>query len=181
MSELLNEINSPTKRTYSDRRHPVDSRQHLKDFIYSMKAPYGSIYRTGSVEGTTPAPGAGDYVKANINTSLSTSHLMSSPVGNRLVYTGRGSRHFHIVASISMTSALSQVTAGFKLAKNDLVLDSSVNTRRINTNTDIGATAIHGDVILDTDEYIELWLTNETSATAINIEECYLFAMGMFI
>ena len=180
--KVLEEILGKFSTKRNSRAHTEISVGELRDAFLSMKSPYGVMYRSGSVEDTTPAPGAGDYVKANVNTSLaSPNYLFTADTDNRLVYTGTSPRAMMISCSVSMTSSLSQVTVGFKIAVNDSVIDSSLVVRRINTNTDVGALSLQTVAILNTDDYIELWLTNETSATAIQVEEMNISVVGMFI
>ena len=47
------------------------------------------------------------------------------------------------------------------------------------TGTDIVSTAIHYDTMMSTNDYLEVWVRNETSATTVTLNHMYLFALGM--
>ena len=61
------------------------------------------------------------------------------------------------------------------------VLESSKLQRKISTGADLGSTALHTDVMMDTNDYLELHIKNTTSGTNGTINLGYLFAMGMII
>jgi len=45
----------------------------------------------------------------------------------------------------------------------------------------VGLVAVHTDVMLATNDYIELWVTNETDTNAVTVQDAYVFAMGMIM
>ena len=153
------------------------SPQDIRDFLETMNPSFGSLYFSTPAATTTVTPGT--YLKvAGTTTSISLNRV-TMPANNRLAYTGTPTVHAHIACSIDMTSGSNNQTAGFKIAKNDVVLDHSKVTRRISTGTDVGSTALHADVSLATNDYVELWLTNETSTATITIGNGYLFFLTM--
>jgi hypothetical protein len=166
------------------RKGKGNTNRNLREFITSMSPPYGSIYRNGSIEETSVGS-AGTYVKANINTSLVNSSLMESTINNRLEYIGSVRKFFRIICSISMTSTLNPVIASFKLVKGRIdspgltFLDETVVRKQI--TTDIDSLVLHAECIMNKNDYIELWLANETDMTSIIIEEIHLSAIGNFI
>jgi len=152
--------------------------QALKDAFYSLKPPYGSIYLTTPVPTVIGTPGV--YTKCLGTTAYaSTPHFMEMDANNRLTYTGDKMRHFHIAVTISMTAAQNNQVVGFRIAKNDTALSEAQIRRKISTGIDIGSTALHADLHLSQGDYIEIWGTNYTTASNIQLEDMYFFAMGM--
>jgi hypothetical protein len=166
----------------SKRLHVGNTAEELRNLIHSLRNPFGSIARSGAAAPTTPGS-AGGYVKAEIDTELINAYQMDTDSsGNRLIYTGRSRRHFHIACSISITAGGASIVSAFKIAKNGTtLLDESIIRRKINVASDIGAAAIHADTFMSNGDYIELWLANETNNFTITVDEFYLFAMGMFV
>jgi hypothetical protein len=153
----------------------------MRDFIESMVMPYGSLSMTTPAATTIAV--AGTYYKANGTTTISTSveEIANGSVNNRLVYTGTPDRHFNINASISMTTASNSQIVGMKLAKNGVVLDETQVRRKVGTGSDLGAAGVMGCVTLSTDDFIELFVTNETSTTTVTIETLNLSVSGVFV
>jgi hypothetical protein len=155
------------------------SAQDLRDFLLSMKPPWGSFYR--NVASATSVAATNTYYKAAGTSTAGSLYLMDHPSDGRLRYTGTPDHHFHIATTVSFTTAGSNETIGLKIAKNGTVIDSTVARRRVGSGTDIGSTALHADVILSTNDYLELFVANETNTSNITVDELYFFAMGMFI
>lgn len=160
------------------------SPQDLRDMLVSLVVPYGSLYFT------TPAPTtpeAGVQIKALGTTTAVNLSGFDMPANNRLRYTGPVTRHAHIACSLSLTMAGNNEIAGLSIfhfdasAGSGAVLDHSHVERFISTGADIGSTALHADVMMDTNDYIELWVENHSNTSAITIVRGYLFVMGMTV
>ena len=54
--------------------------------------------------------------------------------------------------------------------KNGVKLPSTEISRRVAGSADIGAAAISGSVVLSTNDYIELWVENISTAADVTIE-----------
>lgn len=155
------------------------SPQDLRDFLVSVQPPYGSISRLVAAATTINTPGT--YEKMAGTTLLGNADRFDMPVDGRLRYTGLVRKHMHIAVTTSFTAGGNNVTVGLKVAKNGVVLDDSVARRRVGTGTDIGSTALHADVFMDQNDYLEIYVTNETNTNTVTIEELYLFALGMLM
>lgn len=155
------------------------SPQDLRDFLYSMKFPCGSLYLTTPAPTTISTPGT--YVKAagSCSPSDGTSSYLFTISDNRLTYTGVASFHFHIVASVSFSINQNNHIIGLRIAKNGTTLAHSTARRKVSSAGDVGSTAIHADAMLDENDYIELFVTDETGASQATIDNLYMFAMGM--
>jgi hypothetical protein len=154
--------------------------QDVRDLIVSLAPSMGSMYVSTPAQTTIGV--AGTYVKAaGTWTQVSSVSGLVMQSNGRLVQTLDVARHYHIAASLSMTAQGANQTAGFKIAKNGVVLDHSYVARKITTGADIGGHALHADVQLVKDDYLELWLTNETSTNWVQLNAAYLFAVGHIV
>ena len=159
------------------------SPQDLRDLLASVVQPYGSLHFT------TPAPTtpAGAALKALGTTTSVNLSGFDMPVSNRLRYTGSVTRHAHIACSVSFTMGGNNKVAGLYIyhfdasADSGAVLDHSHIERFVGTGADIGSTALHADVMMDINDYLEIWVENHTDNAAITIEKGYLFVLGMTV
>ena len=46
---------------------------------------------------------------------------------------------------------------------------------------EVGSTAVHGDVLLDTNDYIEVHIRNATGSNNVTVDFMYFYCMGMFM
>ena len=176
-----------TQRSYSeliallpDNSAGAISPQDMRDVVKSTVQPYGSWYSTSS--SGTVISGAGTYYKGVVTASaVNSSSDVSTDSGGRLTYNGVADRHFHIAVSVSMTSSSNNQIVGLQIANTGTTLAHSTVRRKISTGADVGSTAIHADTMLSTGDYIELWATNETSASNVQLVNVYFFAMGMLV
>ncbi len=158
--------------------------QHIRDAIVSIGSwPYGSMYTLTPIETVISTPGA--YVKGACQTQINNLRNFDMPADNRLRYTGLIPYHMHIACSISMTAAGNNLKASFKMfhwddsASSGAVADGSEVNRFIGTGADEGSTAVHWDVVMDTNDYLEMHIANLTNTDNITLSNLYLFAMGM--
>ena len=154
------------------------SEQDLRDYVDSVKPPFGSVSIDTPAATTIVTPG--DFVKAAGSTIVGDSYLMTPDASGRITYNGASDRHFHIVASVSMTCAGVNQLLGFRIAKNGTTIAASQLRRQVGTGADIGSTALHADVTLSQNDYLELFLTNYTSTNQVTVEDFYFYCMGMF-
>ena len=160
--------------------------QHIRDLILSLgQIPYGSIYTNTPVETTIVTQGA--YVKGACTTQINNLRDFDMPVDNRLRYIGLIPFHMHVAVSISMTSTGNNNLAAFKLyfyddsAASGAVIDGSRVKRYISTGVDEGSTALHWDLEMNTNDYLEIHIANLTNTGNITLENLYLFVLGMAI
>lgn len=161
--------------------------QDMRDFVVSVSAPHGRC-SLSSASATTIAI-AGTYYKAAGTTTLSgfeSDFDDDTGTSNRLRYTGAATKHLHVAISISLTAGANNQVIGFKAYKYDdsagtgAVQDDSVVRLKVSTGSDVQSTALHADFMVDQNDYLELWVTNETSTAAVTVQNLYMFALGMF-
>ena len=159
------------------------SPQDLRDFLYTASPPHGTIY-ISSATATTISQINTWYKAAGTTTSTNLKDF-DMPVAGRLRYTGTPTVHVHVAVSVSMSSAANNVVTGLRMVKNDSPTDTdsvaSTVIRKIASQGDIGSTAVHFDTMLDSGDYIELWIQNQTGVTDLTINNLYLFALGMLM
>jgi|GEM_PF-1187685 len=97
---------------------------------------------------------------------------VTSPLNNRLTYTGRKSKKFQVICSLTatFTSAVSNKFFTFYIAKNGTVLTESKQKVKLINNTDQAPLTLSCTVELSTNDYVELWVANNTDGTDIIIQ-----------
>lgn len=164
---------------YADNATGDISPEDLRDLVDSVTPPYGTMSRLVASATTINTPGT--YEKAAGTTTFNRGVNFDMPVDGRLRYIGSTQVHLHIAISVAMTAAGNNKTIGLKVAKNGVVMDESVTRRFVGTGADIGSTALHADAMMVQNDYLELYVTNETDTVSVTIQELYFFALGMLI
>lgn len=152
------------------------SPQGVRDFLETMHPSFGLCYVTTPAESTISV--AGTYVKGAGTTTSVGLHRFTMPVNNRLTYTGTPDIHVFYTATLSMTTAGTNVVLGFKIAKNDVVVADSEVHRKVATGTDVGAAPLQGGLSMSTNDYLELWVANITNTSNITLELASLHVIG---
>ncbi len=127
----------------------------------------GTIYITTPIATTITAADTPCKVLGT-TTSSNLFRFDTNSASNRLRYIGTKTRTFSITGSISITSANGQ-NCSFYIAKNGTIDVSTIVKRKVGANTDIGAAGISGSIILAPNDYIELWVANDSGTASITI------------
>lgn len=154
----------------------------VRSIPQSIKQPHGSIYMVTPAATSIVTPGT--YYKAAGTTAASdgtSAYEFTLGTNNRLTYTGATTKHAHLVCSLSMTCASNNQILGFAIARDGVVLQHSLLRRKVGTGADVGAVALHADCALAPNDYLELFVTNDTSTAAVTVTKMYLFAVAMFM
>lgn len=163
---------------YPDNTTGLISPQDLRDLVDSVRAPHGRVHMSTPAATTIGTPGT--FVKVAGTFALDSHfHLTTPDTTGRVTYNGTSPRHCHVVCSLSMTCAGNNQDIAIRLAVNGNTDPATQARRKIGTGTDIGSTAIHGDALLNANDYIEVYVTNLTSTASITVQDCYLFVIGM--
>ncbi len=153
--------------------------QDVRDAIISLSPPYGGLSFTVPAATTIATPGT--MVKAAGTTAVTNTREFTTPGDNRLTFVGVSPRHMHIAMSLSFTTAGTNDNLSIAIARNGVVLAHSKLTRFVGTGADQASTASHGDIILNADDFLEVFVTNEDAAAAVTVEQGYIFACGMIV
>ncbi len=132
----------------------------------------GNLYIT--TKATTNIAAANTPVKMAGTTTGLNLFRVTSPVDNRLTYTGEKTRFFSYTGSISVTASSNGKRFVFYIAKNGTVLPESEQSRKIANGADRGSISLSGVVELAPNDYIEVWVENINDATDITAESMNL-------
>lgn len=151
--------------------------QDVRDLIISLTPDFGGFSFTVPAATTISTPGT--MVKASGTTAVSNLRNMTHPTDNRLTYTGIPDRHFHISLSTSFTTVGTNDDISMAIAKNGVVITHSKLTRFIGTSGDRGSISNHADIVLSTNDFLEIFTTNEDAAASVTVQQGYMFTHGM--
>ena len=141
---------------------------------------YASCGMTANATATTISVTGTYYPISGTISAGNVSSNMTTDAAGKITYTGSDSRHFHIVSNFDMTTASNSQITSFRWYKNGVAISRPVE-RKVGTGSDIGAASLHADAMLTTNDYLELKVTNLSSASTITVKNLYLFVMGMIM
>ena len=166
---------------YPDNTDGAISPQDLRDFVESMKAPHGKVSMAGNTTNTVIST-IGVFVPvAGVFTAGGSPGRFTEGTNGRLTYTGVSERHMHIVSTLSLAAvAGTNQQLALEISKNGTSLADSKASNLFKTAGDELSMVCHGDIIMTTNDYIEISVANMTSTNDILVHDAYLFTMGMF-
>ena len=128
----------------------------------------GNLYISTPV--TTVIAAVNTPVKILGTTTSTNLFRVTSPTNNRLTYTGAKSRRFQVICSLTATQPSSNKFFSFYIAKNGVILTESRQEVKIINSTDQGPVTLSCTLNMSPNDYIEVWVENETSTTNITIQ-----------
>lgn len=153
----------------------------LRDLTDSMLMPFGRAHMSSNASETTINTIDTFEIIAGTFVNGSIEDMTFSATGGRLTYTGTPTRHFHIVSNLDMTAASNNQTISFAWFLNGTTeLPVAIN-QRVGTGSDVRTLSVHSDSMLDTNDFVELKVTNRTSTANVTVSNAYFFVMGMFV
>lgn len=117
---------------------------------------------TNVITVATPLKIAGTTTANSINQKF-------THTSNRETYTGAINRNFKVTATVSVTSASANDQIGFYVAKNGTVLTESEMYVTTNASARAESVTIQTLVSLVTNDYIEIWVENDTDASDVTV------------
>lgn len=128
----------------------------------------GNLYMATPVATTFTASGTPTKV---LGTTTSVGLFrMTSPTNNRLTYTGSKTRSFQVMCSLSAFQPSSNRYFSFYIAKNGVVLPESRQEVKIINSTDQVAIPLSCMVTLAPNDYVEVWVENETTTSSVTVQ-----------
>lgn len=125
-------------------------------------------------------------VKVNVVTHLDTTNCTPFEVDNggsdngRWRYTGTRTRQFHCAITISMDGAGASTNVYvFAVTRNGVIDEDCKILQSIKAAGDIASTALHCQLTMDQNDYMELYVGNTTDADDITVKSINIFALGM--
>jgi len=155
------------------------SPQDIRDLIETLTPSNGRISTDTPAPTTITTPGT-YYKAAGTTVGGGDATGMTESTTNRLTYTGTPTRHFNVIAVATLSAIGSDQIVGVKVAHQGVVIDASKTRMIIKASGNAISITCHIDVHLATDEYIEVWITNETSTGAVTVENLYFTTQSMF-
>ncbi|MBI3239681.1 MAG: hypothetical protein HYZ43_12710 [Flavobacteriia bacterium] len=128
----------------------------------------GNMYVTTAIQ--TVIATMGVPVKILGTTTAVGLFRMSSPTDNRLTYTGSQTRSFQVICSLTAIQPSTNKYFSFYIAKNGVILPESRQEVKLVNNTDQGPVTLSCRVSLAPNDYIEVWVENETSNTNLTVQ-----------
>lgn len=128
----------------------------------------GNLYISSA--STTTFNAINTPVKVKGTTTSASLFRVSSPSSNRLTYTGTKTKRFQVMCSLTATQPSSNKFFSFYIAKNGTILPESRQEVKIINSTDQGPVTLSCTVPLSPNDYIELWVENETNTTDLTVQ-----------
>ena len=153
--------------------------QWLRDFLESSNPSTGALHFTDP-GATTTITQVSTFVKAANTGSLTLPHRFASTVAGQLQYTGLVAVTAQVVfaGSVSSPVANNQVSR-FAIAQNGVVVTPSYVRTKLGSAGDTQAIAMNVLLTLNPNDYLEVWLANDTGPNNLTIEHGYLSAIGV--
>ena len=165
------------------------SPQDIRDMLETLHPSYGSNYI--STPATTSITDSTNYFKcAGTTTDISLRNFSGKTalgVDNRLRYDGAATVHIHgaVTISFSLASGTNKVLEFDVYHYDDSAASGAVvGSSKVSVNASssaIQSTALHFDLMLDTNDYIELHVKNTTDTTNVQVDNMYLFMLTMIV
>lgn len=152
----------------------------------NVQYPMGEINYFDPGTGTTVtissvSDGSTNLVKCEPATTLSAGAMEFDNGGSnngRLRYTGSITKSFHVTCTISVVAASSSTDQFiFGIAKNGVVIPSSKVIQKLGTGNDTQSTTLHVLATLATNDYLELYMGDYTSADNAKVKSLTLSAL----
>lgn len=148
--------------------------------LLTQSFPMGETYMTGNATATTIAS-SGVYYKVSGTTTLSHAHeFTAGGTDNRLTYTGTITKTFHVACTLSVKSAGSNDIIYARIAKNGTTIPAGTVQQKLGSIGDVASTAIHVVVELATNDYIELFVMNNSGTSSLTVTDMNMFGMGIY-
>ncbi len=166
---ILDTINFSGGGTYTSGVDYLDNKVRWSNSRgVTNTSEFGNYYMTNNAT-VTPIASAGVEYKIEGTTTPKAINQKFTHTNNRLTYTGGLDREFQISATVSFTSGNNKVI-GLYINKNGTIISDS--EMYATTSGSGRAESIHVQTVLPltANDYIELWIENDTDATDVTVE-----------
>ena len=136
----------------------------LQCVVISACGTLASFYLSATAPTTVTV--AGTYYKI-AGTTVKNKALNFDHANNKLTYTGTKPIILHIEAAISFSSDTNNVVAKGCVAVNGVALTNSEMEMKVLTGSDISCIAIHWEVELEPNDYVELFCTCDNAGAVL--------------
>ncbi|MBK7557527.1 MAG: hypothetical protein IPI54_04125 [Chitinophagaceae bacterium] len=134
-----------------------------KDDVASGNLYVSSIANTTFSAVNTPAKILGTTTAASL-------FRVTSPVNNRLAYTGTKTRRFQVLCSLTCSQTSSDREYSFYIYKNGVKISESSQKIKLVNVTDQESVTISCTTSMSPNDYLEVWAENNSNTTALRVE-----------
>ncbi|MCD6067934.1 MAG: hypothetical protein K0S33_2760 [Bacteroidetes bacterium] len=113
-------------------------------------------------------------VKVAGTTTAATSFRVTMPTSNKLTYIGAKTRRFQVVCSITATASSNNKNFSFHIYKNGVKLPESTQSMKLATGVNTGSLTISCNVLMAPNDYVEVWVENNSDNSDITVENLNL-------
>lgn len=148
----------------------------LRDFVESCVPSAGAVHFTDSA--ATPIATVDTWTKAANASELLGDKRFDMPASNRLRYTGTKTARARVIATLSFSCAANNQVLAFAIFINGVIHDPSVIRTKLATGADVQAVTIMAYAELELDDYVEVFVFNDTSDADITVEHGHMHALA---
>lgn len=146
------------------------------DFIYAN--PFGEYYAEDNATATTITT-VNTWTKVLGTTTAFADNESFTHSNNRLTYTGTATKIFHMGASVNILSSDgADIKWSIGISKNGTHLTGSRSVLNTASNTSYYSAAIQKFTTLATNDYVEIFVQNNTGTQNLTISDLNLFAIA---
>lgn len=154
--------------------------QDVRDLIVSLIPSIGAIYFSTPVE-TVISTVSTKTLALGTTTATSDLHDIDMPQNNRIRYIGTVRKHFIIDVALSASTIGNNKVIEYQLCKNGVPIPETLMTRAHPGAGNAGTVALTTNTHLDPNDYIELYVSNETDDTNLIINNGTINLTGFLI
>lgn len=110
---------------------------------------------------------------AGTTTALSLFRV-TMPANNKLTYTGFKTKRFQAICSVTSTAVSSNTNFSFHIYKNGVKLPESTQSMKLGSGVSAGSLTLSCTVSLTTNDYIEVWVENNTDNSDLTADNLNL-------
>lgn len=147
------------------------SPQDIRDFAVSWRPAWGVLSVAAADSGAITISNSNDYFEATAMAwTLGEARLFDENSNGRLRYIGTEPVTAFVTATVSITSGSGSQVTHWRIGDTGTTLASSEVQRKIGVGADVGALAVTGLAVLDTNDYVSLWCRNSSGSNDVTIE-----------
>ena len=153
------------------------SPQDMRDLIVSLRPSGGGLYKSGAAVATVI-----DTVNVaklvNIEaTGINYGINFTPTTAGRLTYIGTIPKFVFVHSTIAFTAGNNKLIS-FRIAVNGVSIPESRMPRFVSNGADVGALALEWSIEIQPNDYIEVFVVNETDDSDVTVEALYFSVAG---
>lgn len=144
----------------------------------AVRHAYGDYFMVTPTLTTIPAVNTPVKISGTTGSDVNLLRFFTA-MTNRLTYTGSEPGIFQLEASLSADAVATQVNCAFYFAVNGSIVPQSAQRRRLANLPDIASISLTKLLALSPNDFVEVWVANETDATNITVTELNVTIVGI--